>query len=117
MFITKRFGKSIHAWRVIRKYISLLESVVNKHKDKDVEVQLFITDSSIQGLGFGKKLMTDFLNMAKKNKAHSAFLLTDKGCNYGFYDYYGFTKIEEFHSDLLDKKEESVNGFIYTITF
>ncbi|MCU5086814.1 GNAT family N-acetyltransferase [Bacillus cereus] len=82
----------------------------------DSEVNLFIVSPELRGMGYGKKLMDRYIEFCKENDLHSAFLWTDIGCSYNFYEKYGFKLYKQFFHEGLtpnesNKKQE--NGMIY----
>lgn len=110
----KSFGEIPQAKKAIKEYIQLLEGISKKHEKRGSELELFITDPSLQSMGYGKKLMSDFILYIKDKGKTNMFLMTDLGCNYHFYENYGFTRVDEFHSEYLEGKEKDENGFVYS---
>ncbi len=81
-----------------------------RHKvepSRENEVNLFLVDPGAQGKGYGKQLMTAFIDYCKTQDVGRVTLETDKECNYGFYDHFGFKVKGEFYSPL--QKEYSGN--------
>lgn len=97
-----------------KKFDELMIGIEKKNPGYDAELKLFIISKSLRGQGYGKKMINDLFDEIKRSGGASIYLLTDKGCNYKFYDALGFDLKYTFHSPLLDKSEEESNGFIYT---
>ncbi len=103
--------------KFFREYKTLLNSISDSYKELGSEMNLFITSKNIRGKNYGKKLLNNFIDNCNNQKIKSVFLLTDKGCNYTYYDKRGFKCEKEFYSRVLDKNNEEINGFIYTKIF
>jgi GNAT superfamily N-acetyltransferase len=83
---------------------------------RENEVNLFAVDPDSQGKGYGKQLMQAYIDFCKQQNVKRVTLETDKECNYGFYDHFGFTVKGEFYSPL--QKTYSGNSgdcFIYEL--
>ncbi|EPM6098484.1 GNAT family N-acetyltransferase, partial [Vibrio vulnificus] len=79
------------------------EHDVNRKKiepDKSCEVNLFAVNPDVQGGGLGKILMNSFVEHCKSENAHKITLETDKECNMGFYEHFGFKIKGDFYSSL-----------------
>ena len=111
--LTGKFGKITTAYRVICCMLKEAEIVMKDRNLYDQEISLFFIDQSCRGQGLGKKLMNNYIDYCKQNNVSSVILLTDAGCNYGFYDNYGFKRINEIHSKYFAHVELEKNGFAY----
>lgn len=92
-----RLKKKIYYLRII------IEHEKNRRKvepRKENEVNLFAVNPRSQGRGYGKLLMNSFIEFCKKRNVERITLDTDKECNLGFYDYFGFKVKGQFYSPL-----------------
>jgi GNAT superfamily N-acetyltransferase len=80
------------------------------------EVNLFAVDPNNQGKGYGKILMNYFIEFCKKHNINRVTLDTDKECNYGFYDHFGFKIKGEFYSPLQKEYSgKSGESYVYEL--
>lgn len=88
-----------------------------KYADQfDSEINLFIVSPDLRGQGYGVKLMDRYMDFCREHGLETAFLWTDLGCTYSFYEKYGYKLYEKFHSEYLtDGKKNTPNGMIYYI--
>jgi GNAT superfamily N-acetyltransferase len=115
-YFVGHFGKRRHARETMKKLQEVEESL-NAGKSRDhAYVGLFFVSSSLRGTGWGKRLMQNFEVAAQDTGASRLYLWTDSGCNYGFYDHYGFSRVIEVASPLLSKYTGGINGFAYEKT-
>lgn len=78
------------------------------------ELNLFIVSKLMRGRGYGYELMNRYVEFCCDNHIESAFLWTDLGCTYSFYERYGFELYGTFHSPTLTDGDKGVeNGMIY----
>ncbi|MGD8782059.1 MAG: GNAT family N-acetyltransferase [Ignavibacteria bacterium] len=101
-------------------YIKMInEHEVNRRRiepNRENEVNLFAVNPNTQGKGFGKLLMNSFIDFCKEKNVTRITLETDKECNTGFYDYFGFKVKGEFYSPLLKEYSgKSGMSFIYEL--
>jgi GNAT superfamily N-acetyltransferase len=83
-------------------------------KINDNEILLFAISPAMQGKGFGKTLIGQFINECEKRKKDSIKLITDIKCNYGFYEHLEFVKIGEYASPVLKEfTGENELSFVY----
>ena len=81
------------------------------------EVNLFAVDPSAQGNGYGKLLMNAFIEHCRSLQVKRITLETDKTCNYGFYQHYGFTIKGEFFSPLQQEYSgTSGESYVYELS-
>ncbi len=64
------------------------------------EANLLAVDPRIQGKGYGKALMNAYIAYCKTLQVTRITLETDKECNYGFFQHFGFTIKGTFYSPL-----------------
>ena len=86
-----------------------------KHKGEfDGVLTLFAVNENCRGLGVGKTLLAGLLEYLKKQDVKHIYLYTDTTCNYGFYEYQGFERLEE-QSIVLTKDGHSfdMDVFLY----
>lgn len=86
-----------------------------KHKGEfDGVLTLFAVNEKCRGLGVGKTLLAGLLEYLKKQDVKHIYLYTDTTCNYGFYEYQGFERLEE-QSIVLTKDGHSfdMDVFLY----
>lgn len=58
--------------------------------------------------------MNHYIEFARDNDMKSFFLWSDIGCDYMFYNKYGFKKHKEFYHKYLPKNDKNiVYGFVY----
>jgi GNAT superfamily N-acetyltransferase len=79
---------------------------------RENEVNLFAVDPDAQGKGYGKMLMNAYIEFCKQNIAKRVTLETDKECNMGFYDHFGFKVKGEFYSPM-QKEYSGKSGDCY----
>ncbi len=112
-YIAGDFGPRASAWRQFRQIIALDEALEAKRERRDGYVALFLVSSVLRGQGWGKRLIQNFESQCAARGHERIYLWTDKGCNYKFYDYNGYTRIYSLSSRLLDGYGEEPNGFVY----
>jgi GNAT superfamily N-acetyltransferase len=113
---------SVKGIRLGRKfyYLKILsEHERNRRKvepSRENEVNLFAVDPHTQGKGYGKLLMNAFIDYCKKHNVVRITLDTDKECNFGFYDHFGFKVKGEFYSPLQKEYSgKSGDSYIYEL--
>ncbi len=78
-----------------RDYLSRNGSAVKKYmKDGDIMMNLFMS----KGGGTGRKLLTSFEQLCRKNAVENIFLWADVTCNYSWYEKNGFEILERFEN-------------------
>lgn len=102
------------AYKVMKNYQKDLECLMRNKDYFDGEVKLFFVDERMRGTGLGKKLMNRFIDHCRRRDMKEIVLMTDMGCNFGFYEHYGFKRLKEIHSNLFARPEADVNGFSYS---
>ncbi len=108
-----KFGHRRHAIKAVRGGFKGLDEVLKDRKLYDREVTLFFVDEDCRGQGLGKELMDTYMAHCKENGVKKIILMTDLDCNYGFYDYYGFKRVNEIHCEYFAQPEKGNNGFAY----
>ena len=112
-WIIGNFGRRISAINFLYTLDKESKELMKNNKSYDHEIKLFFVDESTRGNGLGKKMMNRYIEYCKEKGINRIILLTDAGCNYGFYDYYGFKRINEIHSNIFAKPEKEYNGYAY----
>ncbi len=79
-------------------------------------IQLFIISKESRGLGVGKTLVNYVFDYMKTMDVKSLYLYTDNRCNYGFYDYQNFNRLNE-KEIYLDSIKINLNVFLYGYNF
>lgn len=83
---------------------------------RENEVNLFAVAPNTQGKGYGKLLMNSFIDYCRKQNVSRITLDTDKECNYGFYDHFGFKIKGEFYSPLQKEYSgKSGDSYVYEL--
>lgn len=72
---------------------------------------LFAVSKESQGLGIGKSLLNELISYWQNNNTKLVYLFTDSLCNYGFYDYNGFKKID---NQLVNVQGKELDVYFYT---
>lgn len=101
-------------------YINILrEHEKNRRKvepTRENEVNLFAVTPKTQGKGYGKLLMNAFIDYSKNLNVNRVTLDTDKECNYGFYEHFGFKVKGEFYSPLQKEYSgKSGDSYVYEL--
>jgi GNAT superfamily N-acetyltransferase len=112
-YLAGSFGDRKNARKIAIDLMQVESLLTGKKTPEHAYVGLFFVSSSLRGMGWGKRLMDRFVNRARYRDASAVYLWTDLGCNYGFYDNYGFTRVVEIASPLLSKFTGGINGFAY----
>lgn len=106
------FGNPKEARRILKAMAENDEKGETCASKFDSEVNLFIVSPDLRGQGYGRKLMDRYVAFCKKNQLKTAFLWTDEGCSYSFYEKYGFTFYKGFS---LSTSETKDSGMIYVL--
>ncbi len=78
-----------------RDYLSRNGSAVKKYmKDRDIMMGLFMS----KGGGTGRKILTRFEELCRKNGIGNIFLWADVTCHYSYYEQNGFQIMERFEN-------------------
>ena len=78
-----------------REYLSRNGTAVKKYmKDGDIMMNLFMS----RGEGTGRKLLTSFEQLCRKNAIENVFLWADVTCHYSWYEKNGFEILERFNN-------------------
>jgi len=91
--------------------------ILLKNPESDSEVALLVVDDKFRGIGIGRHLLERHIEHAKRKGAHIlSVYTTDPGCNWGFYEAYGFKRAVEFEDDIGSYLEGSRSkGLIFTL--
>lgn len=109
----------------LRKKIYFLKYLIVHEKERvkieptrDNEVHLFAVETNTQGKGYGKLMMNSFINFCKKQNVTRITLDTDKECNVGFYEHFGFKVKGKFFSPVqMEYSEKSGDTYVYELKF
>lgn len=112
-WLTGKLGKRKAAMNTLSIMYEENNKIMKDSNRYDNEINLFFVDEKTRGNGLGKKLMNRYINYCKNQDIRNIILMTDAGCNYGFYDHYGFKRINAIHSNILAKPQMEYNGFAY----
>lgn len=74
-------------------------------------IELLIVGKNIQGAGVGKSLVKDFISYAAHSGRCAIYVHTDTQCNYKFYDYQGFERLDSKELTLNDGRHMTL--FLY----
>lgn len=79
----------------------------------DSEINLFIVSPEMRGNGLGIKLMDNYIVFCRENNLKRAYLWTNEGCSFSFYENYGFQLHSRF-SEFANENHQS--GMIFYIS-
>jgi ribosomal protein S18 acetylase RimI-like enzyme len=115
--LTGRYWKGADRFKLVRSAMSDDRSIVENSPDADGEVMLFVVDGRFQGKGIGKALMDRFLQQARKADSKRITVSTnDIGCNWGFYDKYGFKLQGSFRDSFTSiVRKQEIKNLIFSI--
>ena len=89
------FFKSRHERNLIRGFLNMIKVYMkllkNTKSNYDGELVFFVVSSKCRGKGIGKKLLNNYLDYCRRHSVKNIYVYTDVNCNYGFYDFNGFT--------------------------
>lgn len=108
---------------VLKKKLYYLNILAKHEKNRrkveptrENEVNLFAVTTRTQGKGYGKLLMNAFIEYCKEKNVKRVTLDTDKECNYGFYEHFGFKVKGEFYSPLQKEYSgKSGDSYVYEL--
>ncbi len=87
--------KSRHGRNLIRGFFNLTKVYIkllqNTKTEYDGELVFFVVNSKCRGKGIGKQLLNNYLDYCRRHSVKNIYVYTDVNCNYGFYDFNGFT--------------------------
>ncbi len=76
--------------------LTIYDEFYEKHKEKfDGVLTLFAVNETCRGYGIGKQLLKDLMSYLEESQVKRIYLFTDSTCNYGFYEYHDFNRLEE----------------------
>ena len=64
----------------------------------DATIELLIVNPSLQGTGVGTRLLHAACNHLRREGARGFYLMTDDGCDYGYYDHLGYARVYQHES-------------------
>lgn len=75
-------------------------------KEYDGELVFFVIDKNIRGKHVGTTLINNYSIELKNNGCKHIFVYTDESCNFGFYEHYGFVRVNKREHDLFNYKNK-----------
>jgi len=100
----KKLLKAINAHEVNRS------KIVDRGRS---EISLFVVDPSYQGLGYGKRLLSEFTAQCKNSGVESVIVETNKIGASSFYERVGFRHIGDFDSPLHEYENKGGQACMY----
>lgn len=101
-----------------KTYSTYEQLIVDKINDYDGCLEFFAVSEEARGLKIGQKLWHELSAYFKSKSTNAIYLYTDTSCNYGFYDYNGFSRKDEqevtFH---FTAQQENKTVFLYDYQF
>lgn len=91
------FKEKIRMLRAINTHETNKHKLVKRGKS---EITLFVIDPAHQRIGYGQKLLAEFILQCKKSDVKSIIVETNKLGASGFYERVGFSHIGDFYSPL-----------------
>ena len=79
----------------------------------DSSIELFVVSPRLRGKGVGGRLFSSAREYMVDNGARGFYLMTDDGCDFGFYDHAGMTRVAGCPSD----SKVGLNVYAYAETF
>jgi ribosomal protein S18 acetylase RimI-like enzyme len=115
--IMGRYWKASDRFKLVKSAMSDDRNITENSPDADGEVMLFVVDGKFQGRGIGRSLMDRFLQRARKSNSKRITVSTnDIGCNWGFYDKYGFKLQGSFRDSFTSfVRKEEIKNLIFSI--
>ncbi len=115
--ILGRYWKGPDRFKLVKFALSDDRNITENSPDADGEVMLFVVDGKFQGRGIGKALMDRFLQQARKADSKRITVSTnDIGCNWGFYDKYGFKLQGSFRDSFTSfVRKQEIKNLIFSI--
>ena len=87
------YGERAAVRKAFLSYRSVQKNIL-KDIPFDAEILCLFVDTSHQGSGLGRRLLSRFFEWSKKRKIRSFVLTTDTDCNFRFYDRSGFKRLK-----------------------
>jgi ribosomal protein S18 acetylase RimI-like enzyme len=115
--IMGRYWKGRDRFRLVKFAMSDDRNITENSPDADGEVMLFVVDGKFQGRGIGRALMDRFLQRAREaNSKRITVSTNDIGCNWGFYDKYGFKLQGSFRDSFTSfVRKQEIKNLIFSI--
>jgi len=116
-FLAGLYGNLSHRLLLTRKAMSDDRNKAQNSPKADGEVVFFVVDRDHWGHGIGRELMGRFMRHARGRGARRVIVYTnDPGCNWGFYDKYGFKLRSTFRDNFTSYvRNEEVKALIFSI--
>jgi len=111
------YGNMPHRFLLTRKAMSDDRNKAQNSPDADGEIVFFVVDRDSWGRGIGRELMGRFMRHARGRGARRIIVYTnDPGCNWSFYDKYGFKLRSTFRDNFTSYvRNEEVKALIFSI--
>ena len=111
------YGNMSHRLLLVRKGMSDDRNKAVNSPEADGEVIFFVVDRERWGHGIGRELMDRFMQHARSRGAKRIIVYTnDPGCNWGFYDKYGFKLRSTFKDNFTSYvRNEEAKALIFSI--
>jgi len=112
-----RYWRVSDRMKLVRFALSDDRNIMEHSPEADGEVMLFVVDGRFQGRGVGRALMDRFLREARRADSKRITVSTnDVGCNWGFYEKYGFKLQSSFRDSLTSfVRKEEIKNLIFSI--
>lgn len=116
LMFAKKSSKSM-----LNQYLKVLKTYnqfLSPRKDSfQGSIELFIVSKESRGLGLGKKLVQHLIDYMKANDISDIYLFTDDKCNYGFYDHFGFKRLDSKPVEMsFASSISTLNVFLYGLS-
>ncbi len=111
------YGKVPHRFTLMRHAMSDDRKVAANTPEGDGEISFFAVDAAYRGKGIGTGLMSRFIDHAKKKGARRVSVYTtNPGCDFEFYERYGFRKHSSFRDGFMSfARNEDVTALIFVL--
>jgi ribosomal protein S18 acetylase RimI-like enzyme len=111
------YGKMSDRIELIRRGMSDDRAKARNSPEAGGEVTLFVVDKDHRGKGIGRMMMDRFIRYAKGRGAERITVYTnDPGCNWGFYEKYGFSHYSTFPDSFTSfTAKREVKALIFSI--
>jgi len=115
--LTGSYGKMPGRMSLVRIAMSDDKNKLRNSPEADGEVIFFVVDRDRRGLGIGREMMDRFMKYARSRGARRIIVCTnDPGCNWGFYEKYGFRHYSTFCDNFTSHmRGEEVDGLIFSM--
>lgn len=99
-FVLGRYGRVERLPAVLRTFGTTELKLIINRPEADAEVNLFLVDAELRGMGLGRKLMDRFVDAARSRGAKRISVYADDhASNWEFYERYGFKRTGMFYDN------------------